>query len=190
MIGAGEAEPDIGRSHLAGLKALRDEFLARRYKRYLVLDSDCFPIREGWMELLDTAMARFGKKFAAPARTENLHVFPHPCAVYTSDPALLQFSIVESRNLLGGAFTENQCSAPAEAWLPLLRTNQRQRHPLLAAIYYDCFYHHGCGSRAFRLRPVTTEYYEHILPYYGDPDALIEELLANPQRFVAGLRGD
>jgi len=115
-------------------------------KDLLILDSDCFPILEGWRPILQTAMADRGFQAAAPVRVENLDLFPHPCAMFVTSQGREDFEIISSNsdNLLGVRRQEPTCSVPV---FPLIRTNRINIHPIGAAIYYDMFYHHGAGSR-------------------------------------------
>ncbi|MEP6809507.1 MAG: hypothetical protein ABI992_04635 [Chthoniobacterales bacterium] len=188
IIGRGAERREATPSHLEGLHALRDEFRHRRYDRYLILDSDCFPVREGWIALLDQAMGRAGKRFASPARVENLHLFPHPCVLYTADPACLDFVVEEGVNFLGEKFTDIAAAGPREDWFPLIKTNRISPHQFLAAIYFDLFYHHGCGTRPFGMRPTTIQYYDHFWPRCDDATALFDRLMAERDQFVQSLR--
>ena len=188
IVGKSDRAQEATPSHLEGLRALSDVFRSRSYKHYLILDSDCFPIRQNWTQILELAMTRAGKRFAAPARVENLHLFPHPCVLYTPDPAWIEFEVAEGVNFLGETFSDISCAGPRDLWFPLLKTNRVSPHPFLAAIYYDLFYHHGCGTRPFGMRSATTIYYEHLLALCAAPEELMEQFLANRDSFVQGLR--
>ena len=188
IIGQSNAKREATPSHLEGLHALRDFFRSQNYKRYLILDSDCFPVRENWMALLDGAMALAGKRFASPGRVENLHLFPHPCVLYTADASCIAFGEEEGTNFLGEKFSDIACDGPRQDWFPLIKTNRVSPHQFLAAIYYDMFYHHGCGTRPFGMRPTTIHYYNHFWPRCADPTALFDQLMAERDRFVQSLR--
>ncbi len=188
IVGRAEEKRDATPSHLEGLHALRDFFRARNYQRYLILDSDCFPIRENWMQILDEAMALAGKRFAAPARVENLHLFPHPCALYTADASCIDFAVEEGTNFLRETFSDISCAGPRVDWLPLIKTNRISPHQFLAAIYYDVFYHHGCGTRPFGMRPSTIHYYNHFWARCADPTALFDQIMEQGDAFVQTLR--
>jgi hypothetical protein len=188
IVGRSTEKREATPSHLEGLHALRDAFRASSYDRFLILDSDCFPVREGWVPLLDAAMATAGKRYAAPARVENLHFFPHPCVHYTADADLLDFNVPDETNFLGEPFFDIASSAPRAAWFPLIKTNRVSPHQFLAAIYYDMFYHHGCGTRPFGMRPTTIRYYDHFWPRCDDPLVLFDRIMAERDKFVQSLR--
>ena len=70
----------------------------------------------------------------------------------------------------------------ADSIFPLLRTNRRNPNLLAAGIYYDIFYHHGCGSRPFYMR--TMSYYNEI----GiDSEKLKKQLFDDPDKFIKWL---
>lgn len=188
IVGKSMTPNEATPSHLEGLHALRHVFRTGGYKRYLVLDSDCFPVREGWMPILDAAMAAAGKRFASPARAENLHFFPHPCVLYTPDPHLIDFEVAEGANFLGEVFSDIACSGARENWFPLIKTNRVSPHQFLAAVYYDMFYHHGCGTRPFGMRPATIRYYDHFWSRCDDPLTLFDRIMAERDQFVQSLR--
>lgn len=188
IIGRSGEKREATPSHLEGLHALRDAFRARSHKRYLILDSDCFPVGENWVALLDQAMAIAGKRFAAPARVENLHFFPHPAVLYTTDAGCIDFAVEEGANFLGEKFSDIACDGPRDAWFPLLKTNRLSPHLFLAAIYYDMFYHHGCGTRPFGMRPATISYYNHLWARRDDAAVLFDRVMLERERFVQSLR--
>ena len=164
---------------------------------YLLLDSDCFPIRPDWQQALTGLMSRHGKQYAAPVRFENLEPYPQPCALYFDgkalDDPLLQFQEdALAHNLLGYPVRDvgGGMSALGDALLPLVRTNVYNPHPIAAAVYNHVFYHHGAGSRAFGFRAVNKYgYYNHWRqePSAGEADALRQALFADPERFVSSL---
>ncbi len=188
VVGRSTGKLEATPSHLEGLHALRDAFRATNYDRFLILDSDCFPVRADWVSALDAAMAMVNKRYASPARVENLHFFPHPCVVYTSDAELLEFNVPEETNFLGQPFQDIACSAPRDDWFPLIKTNRFSPHQFLAAIYYDMFYHHGCGTRPFGMRPTTIGYYDHFWSHCADPLVLFDRVMAERDAFVQSLR--
>ncbi len=47
-------------------------------------------------------------------------------------------------------------------WLPLSRTNTRDLHPVLFAVYGDLVYHHGAGFRQALTRPEQAEIAEEV----------------------------
>jgi|SRR5580704_12307142 hypothetical protein len=185
----GESQNDGGGpGHLVGLKAVREYCLAHDYEHYLILDSDSFPIAEDWLEVLSSALFRMQKLYAAPLRVENLDTFPHPCVFFTKDPECIQFEFVPGTNLLGRETNDITCVADRKHWLPMFKTNRVSRHPTIGSVYYDSFYHHGCGSRAFVMRAVLQGYYDSMIPKYPSFDALTNELIEDPEAYLRSLQ--
>ena len=136
-------------NHLCCLKKLI-KLIDQNSDTYLILDSDCFPIQQGWQSILLNAMDKSGHQVAAPIRVENLDLFPHPCAMFITNKGMKTLEMIPSNqhyysaNLLGVERQEPTCNHLA---FPLLRSNQVNIHPIGAAIYHNIFYHHGAGSR-------------------------------------------
>jgi hypothetical protein len=186
--------------HSAALDQVLDHFRSHKYDAYLVLDSDCFPVRRGWYGVLTKQMQGFGKSGAAVVRTENLDVFPHPSAFFMLPEVLgdprLDFRVSNrTRTLLGEEVSD--VGGNMQSWdslLPLLRTNLVNLHPVAAAVYHHLFYHHGGGSRAFTFRVLKRfRYYDH----WYDTDrqdahgeALYHALMKDPVRFIGRLMGE
>ena len=173
---------------------------SRSHEAYLLLDSDCFPVSRGWYGILTAQMLRLGKTFAAPVRTENLDLFPHPCAVFLRPGALhddrLEFRRGTScRNMLGAEVKDTGAALHlmGDLLLPLLRTNVVNLHPVAAAVYSHLFYHHGAGSRTFEFRVLKKfDYHGHWWPADDEPalaDRLFRDLLADPEEFLGRLMG-
>jgi hypothetical protein len=184
----GQTTPEQMRAveHRGGLRVLADYCRANPHRAYLFLDSDAWPCEPQWEPRLTAMLAHFKKRIAAAVRFENLDMFTHPCIVYTTDPDLLRFEFVQCPTLMGEMVGDTALNVPGV--LPLVRTNRVSLHPILASVYADCFYHHGAGSRAPRMRGVLSGYYDHILPHTVPPDELLRRLQADPAGFVAGLR--
>jgi len=196
LVVAGRSAENSG--HSAALRALVDLFRASDHDYFLILDSDCFPVHAHWLGVLTEQMARFGKRFAAPVRTENLDRFPHPCAFLIAGPAVhdprINFDVGHvAPNMIGEPVSDvgNAMLELMPDLLPLLRTNVRNRHPVAAAIYHHLFYHHGAGSRDFRFR--LTHKYGYSAHWWDatrDEECartLSQELFEDPERFVEGL---
>ncbi len=177
------------------LEYMREE---SSYTHFLILDSDAFPVRAGWHNILDKQMKVFNKSIAAPIRYENLDIFPHPCFVYMTKHGVnnpkLNFNYTEVANLLGDAFDEvggAMCDVADEV-LPLLRTNRVNLHPLAAGVYNHLLYHHAAGSRWFHFRLIKDyNFCEHWIDnethdkfgenlfnaLINDPDVFIDKLM-------------
>lgn len=173
--------------HLDGLRCLATYAAhnAQSYCGFLVLDSDAFPIFAGWREMLNAQLDTFQKPYAAAVRTENLDCFPHPCVAYSPHPSTVAFHCRSSVNLLGRTVSDIACVG--NDFLPLLKSNPLNIHPVLATIYSSCFYHHGCGSRRFEMRSTQEGFYEHVLSASPSSDQLREALRSDPSAFLKSL---
>ncbi len=186
--------------HSKALYWLLDYARKHEYKNYLFLDSDCFPVRAGWYQILNRQMERFGRKISAPYRTENLDVFPHPCAMFIKGDFIHDARInlekqVPMRNLLNEQISDvgTGMSSITELIMPLLRTNVVNPHPLACAIYHHLFYHHGAGSRGFHFRlskkyGYTDHWYDRS-KQHKHGQFLYQQLTKNPEKFIAYLSG-
>lgn len=191
-------ERNIG--HGAALMQLIRHFRNHRYRSYLILDSDCFPVMAAWYHHLRDQMQRFNRTFAAPIRTENLDLFPHPCAFFVLDEILddprIEFrKVATCQTLLQDEVNDVGCAIQSmnDTLLPLLRTNVINVHPIAAAVYHHLFYHHGSGSRDFQFRILDRfRYYDHW--YNSDlqqshDEALYRALVRDPEKFIDRLMG-
>lgn len=174
-------------------------FRSNKYENYLLLDSDCFPIRDDWYENLLTLIG--DRYYAAPVRTDNLDITPHPCALFIRgdhiDKHLFFFrrpSVGISKNLIGEEIQDIGTGFKTEyedkpIFYPLIRSNFININPMVAAIYGDTFYHHGAGSRLPWFR--STSYWKKVLPkQYKESLHCYKWLMRSPDRFVSKLRGD
>lgn len=182
--------------HPAGIVQIQEYMREHQdeYSGYLILDSDCFPVRPGWHDVLDSQMSRFNKNIAAPIRYENLDLFPHPCVVYMNRTALnnpkVNFNYTEVKNLLGDMINEvggAMCEVSDDV-LPMLRSNRINLHPVAAGIYHHLFYHHAAGSRGFDFRLIKEyDYCNHWIDNEAHADygkQLLDALLQDPDGFI------
>jgi len=180
--------------HPKGIRQIIDYMNANRnlYSGFLLLDSDSFPVRHGWHDILDKQMQDLGKDIAAPIRFENLDFFPHPCSVYMHENALskIDFDYSVVKNLIGDEINEvgGNMLKKLDNVMPLLRTNRVNLHPVAAGIYHHLFYHHGAGSRGFDFRVLKQyEYYNHWIENNDQPrfgDQLMKALVNDPDGFI------
>lgn len=168
-----------GDQHLQGLQILCDHARSKsdNYRAFLVLDSDCFPICS-WENNLLKNMRLYRKNIACIVRPENFDLFAHPAAVYTTDPKLLNFGNKLTINTLGQRVCDNLCLI--DDFMPLLRTNKHNIHPIAYGIYYDSLYHHGAGSRNAVFRSdgyYNKPYVDCDLQFSYDPQQFIKRLV-------------
>ena len=176
-------------SHGRGLEEIVAFFKRSAYTQLLILDSDAFPIMPNWIETLTKQMHALMPSCAVAAaiRCENLDDFPHPSILFIGDKAQdLDFSYGRALNRVG-----KQCRDVGQNLkipvFPLLRSNAFNPHPVLGAVYYDLFYHHGCGSRRLQMR--SDDYYA---PMIGKDCTAIENtmfqmLVDDPDAYIAKL---
>ena len=200
---------DMCREHAFALNELLTYFRSRvnGYENFLILDSDAFPFQENWLERLLIWMREDDflpeKQFAAACRAENLDTFPHPCAFFIRGsflreaPPDFNFSLGQHINLAGFQFEDVACAVPTRyqrnhVWLPLMRSNVWNPHPILSAVYGGMFYHHGAGSRPLELRSISLRTYDNSYPRFqhGDTERqLYAEISRNPKIFIRQLTG-
>ena len=186
--------------HAPALTRLLAHLREQRYPASLILDSDCFPIRRGWHSLLLRQMHELDRQVAAPVRTENLDLFPHPSAFFVLESALddprLDFAVTPATGLLGDEISDvgGSMQCMMDRVLPLLRTNVVNVHPIAAGVYHHLFYHHGAGSRDFNFRVLKRYgYYDHWYDRSRQHEhgaKLLKALLRNPDKFIARLTGN
>jgi hypothetical protein len=195
------------------------------------IDSDSFPVLPDWPSVL---LQRMGSiRFAAVLRSENLDTnLPHPSGLFMDRSFLLEHAprLLPSRSeiLASPSFREFQKETAQrtdtgigyghtlwkskEPWLPLVRSNRRNPHFLMAGIYGDVFFHLGASSRrpwfffdyqkrlSLRIKPALSK-----LPVLWHVGAWLEEryissnertlakitgsLRSDPDRFLSSLQG-
>jgi hypothetical protein len=132
----------------------------------VAVDSDSFPVLPDWPKVL---LRRMGSiRFAGVLRSENLDTYlPHPSGLFMDRSFLLDHAprlLPPKSEILSSASFREFLKESAqridtgigygytlweskEPWLPLLRSNQRNPHFLMAGIYGDVFFHLGASSR-------------------------------------------
>jgi superfamily I DNA and RNA helicase len=154
------------------------------YDHLLILDSDCWPIREGWQELLVEKMEHY--QYAAPIQMENFDMYPHPSAFFLRDRNC-GISFTPDKwvtNMIGQRFIDVGTSIDLQWCYPLVRSNACNPHPIFAGIYSDMFYHHGGSNRA-----TTKGYFDHYVRTTITEENLYSQLKNNARGFVNSLRG-
>lgn len=181
------------RDNISGLRALLECFNKNQefYDYFLFLDSDAFPIQKNWLNILLKSMGN--REIAVNLRAENLEQRLHGSVLFAKKEALkhLEWPIAKPSlyDLLGNAENDGQIypyqKERRNMAFPLLRSNKVEVHPLLCGIYYNLFYHHGCGSgRKFNMRGI--HYWEH-LGIDTDVEKFTEQLMINSTEFINNL---
>jgi hypothetical protein len=119
----------------------------------ITLDSDAFPISDGWIDRLISAV-QAGNAVSGIYRDEMsslLRPFVHPSCLCARRDDLLAYGV---------SFKKGDGQEPGQRlfdvltrdrpYYPLRRSNVRNVHAVMGGVYGDLIYHHGAGSR----RPV------------------------------------
>jgi hypothetical protein len=164
---------------------LRDMFIASRCDYCLLLDSDAWPIRTGWYDVLIPRLRR--KQFVAPVRAENMDGFPHVSVLFFPQRNAHWILPLASRRGNGGGVFLNRVrrdvgsALPIRECFPLLRSNVMSVSPLRHSIYFGVAYHCGQGSRVSGMNGDK---------YWGTSSHdVFAELGDDPFAFVARLSG-
>lgn len=167
---------------------LKNIQIENKFKYFLLLDSDCFPILYNWNKILINKMAQFGFNKASIIRPENLDMFPHPSAMFYNNDSFDEYkpAILKNLNLIGREHSDVSCEGD---FMPLLRTNRINVHPICAGIYYDMFYHHGAGSRKPIFRSTDIDKYYDYADHKENASLALSKLMSNPDEFINYLKG-
>ena len=164
---------------------------------FVVLDSDSFPVRDGWLETLIGHLQNGGslsgvyRDEMAPKITPFIHT---SClCMRTADFRSLPVSF--SRKLaqdVGQNITIEMEKQHTEI-IPLRRSNVRNFHFLMGGVYGGIVYHHGAGSRRAKFwtsRDEDAQEEDRIRVMlrdraFEDLELLIEELTGTPYSELA-----
>lgn len=120
----------------------------------VTLDTDAFPIRDGWLENLTGRLDR-GAWLAGVWRDEMAPRIPpyvHPSCLATRRETLVNLDVEFARKrgvhrVDVGQNITNAVVAAGGRLSRLRRSNARNMHFLMAGVYGDLVYHHGAGNR-------------------------------------------
>jgi hypothetical protein len=164
---------DAVKDHATKLNLLGDliGFAGEPNDYLLFIDGDAFPIAPV-EQVMGGRLERH--KLIAVRRAEQGDPQPHPCFCVTTVGFWHEIGgdwrhgdrwvNAAGRRVsdVGGALLGNLAREGVE-WEALLRTNKRNPHPLLFAVYGDLVYHHGSGfrpGRGGRLQSAERGYYD------------------------------
>jgi hypothetical protein len=197
---------ELDGKHADNLNALAEVVIAdsEQDDPLVFLDGDAFPVRPLVPWIVNTLQTY---ELAAVRRDENLgDVQPHPCFCLTTVRFWKEIqgdwgrgpinSDGPERLDVGGRLLQ-KLRAEGIEWLPLLRTNTLDLHPLWFAVYGHLVYHHGAGFRRRTSRrsrvgsPLYRPVYEMPTPTIGTLRAKIQEnplalLKVSPRHFSYG----
>ena len=167
-----------GIKHIKALKMCLEWLNNHATKGDLILemDSDAFPISDNWISYVKNLLSE-GYEFVAVQRLENPHFYKdvaHPCFASWIHGTKIEFDTINNNPYIVGY--------EKRKWKPLLRSNRRDLHRQMFGIYgidgKRIVYHHGCGSRSFR---VSRD------PFFIKGVRLNHHFHRNPELFVKGL---
>jgi hypothetical protein len=158
-----EPFPERGsREHAHHLDGLLAHALAGPADHFVTLDLDSFPVADAWHDRLRTAST---SGIAAILRRENLDtVLPHPSCTFLprgfvedhpfsfspdsdGSSGFRSFLRTSGQRADTGIRLARILAEGSIPWHPLLRSNRREVHPLIAGIYDDTIFHLGAGAR-------------------------------------------
>jgi hypothetical protein len=160
---------------------------------YLVtLDTDAFPVRDGWLETL-IGHIQNGAKLCGVYRDEmapKIKPFIHPSCLCmrTADFRSLPVSFSSKLAQDAGQNITIEMEKQGAEIVPLKRSNVRNFHFLMGGVYGGIIYHHGAGSRRAKFWTsvdADAEEEERIRVMlrdraFEDLELLIEELTGTP----------
>ncbi len=166
-----------------------------RFKYIVILDSDAFPVRDGWLERYLAGLSE-ETPVVAVQRLENGDTHSDRCFMaFTSEAWRLHhfdFTKIGAKDA-GGAISQYLDEKGLE-WRKLRRSNGWNPHPLMAGIYDDHIYHHAAGTRLpiFRMNEATrrgtsksSEFLSEVELHQG----LMDLLHSETDDFLDRLRG-
>jgi hypothetical protein len=187
------------------------------YDMFIILDSDCFPINKSWDQTCYGLLQKNDIISCIRTENLDTFLHPSICAfkdVSLIDFQRLEIDNLLGEQTSDNQVVPlwKNCNQSAFLWhsapsdwfgstdpqsrgefrskakvFPLIRTNRKNHHPILAAIYGDLFYHHGCGSRSQVIR--SNPYYDQLsINYSEDTSAcLLQMLLESPCDYISNL---
>ncbi len=180
------------RGHQQGLWILSDYFekLQDKYRYFMFLDCDAFPIREHWLKILDEKMGN--KELAAIIRPENMEFRLHASIMLMKPQALPNINFVATKvgYKLDGS-VEKDLNVPCyearrDLTFRMVRSNKHNIHPVGCGIYFDMFYHHTNGGDCNHIEG-SRFYWDHMIQPTQDLFHFRDELFANPTLFIRKL---
>ena len=180
-------------THVWPLRNWLGERAARERRVIVHLDSDAFPVRDGWLERYLASLS-YARPVVAVRRDENGDRHSDRCFLmyHRRHDRVHRFDFSKVGVADAGAAIGERLDERGLAWQPLLRSNRHDAHPVIAALYDDRIYHHGAGTRAPRLRGNEASQAD-AKTWQREQDvhrALMVRLFEDGDAFLAELRGE
>lgn len=180
------------KGHQQALMILADYFERHqdKYRYFMFLDCDAFPIREHWLDILD---AKIGcKELSAIIRPENMEFRLHASIMLAKPQALPNINFVATKvgYKLDGS-VEKDLNVPyyearRDLTFGMVRSNKHNIHPVGCGIYFDLFYHHTNGGDCEHIEG-SRFYWDHMIPPTQNLFQFRDELFENPTLFIRRL---
>lgn len=145
--------------HAVPLQRLFNIAIEKFQSQYIILmDSDAFPIKSGWFEILINAISSDTYQLAGVWRDElatGIKPYIHPSCMCFSSKFVLDNNLrldYIGTNSLGSnydtlSYFTDEALKKNCSLLKWKRSNKNNFHRLMGGIYGDYIYHHGAGSR-------------------------------------------
>jgi hypothetical protein len=181
-----DARPGLVLSHAASLQRLWPQ-VSDEFDYVMTLDTDAFPIQDGWIELLKQRLQDASLTGIWRDEMSTVQPYVHPSCLFARRERLLRIEEPFSRRGVQdvGQRITLGIAGDGERVAGLHRSNARNAHFLIGGLYGDLVYHHAAGSRA----PVfwMTEGKERDERVYT---RLREAIFDDVDRVVSVLRGE
>lgn len=198
-----EPHPFENLSHQHAIPLERLWQIARKYKPdYLVtMDTDAFPIKDGWLEVLIANINRTTPLTGIwrDELSKGISPYIHPSCLCIKTTFLddipfrfddLLFQKPHKKVIDTASSLTEWVKKKALNVYPIKRSNSRNFHHLFGGIYGDFLYHHGAGSRiniSFWDTPITSK--DHFSENDILKEAAAEAIHFHPEEYLNWLRG-
>ena len=186
VLGPEQASRSLALLHAESLRLLLTH-VGDDFEYVVTLDTDAFPISDGWLETLKFNLQSSALTGVWRDEMEGwLSPFVHPSCLAIRRDRLLEmddpFSLAGVQDV--GQWITNDVLHAGESIQPLRRSNARNAHFLIGGIYGDTVYHQAAGSRrpVFRLTQGEASDYRVF-------EVLRDLAFTNLDHLVAVLRG-
>ncbi len=180
-------------THVWPLRNWLARIAMQKYRWIVHLDSDAFPVSDGWLES-SVERISYQSPMVAVRRVENGdHHSDRSFLVYSrAGYRRHAFDFSKINRVDSGAGISAELEASGFAWSAMLRSNTYDYHPLIAGIYDDLIYHHAAGSREpkFRFNKDQRRDETHWIREQAIHRVLMRRAFDHTDALIAELRGE